>query len=205
MPFDWLKLAQRLEAIAQTGLSFTENHYDRERYDEIRKISHEIFNQYTGQPVEKIHNFFTGENFYPTPKVDVRGVVFRRDRILLVREKLDAKWSLPGGWADIGYSPHEVVVKEVQEESCLEVKPGRLLALLDKRCHDHPPSPLYVYKLFILCFEIGGELGPGMETLDAGFFSLNDLPPLSLERITYDQVKLMFSLYKNEKIIPVVD
>lgn len=205
MALDWLKLAKRLDAIAQTGLSFTENHYDLERYDEIRGISHEIMHHYTGEPIEKINNFFKGQHYYPTPKIDIRGVVFREETILLVKEKLDGKWSLPGGWADIGYSPNEVVVKEVMEESGLEVKAEKLMALLDKKCHDHPPSPFYVYKAFILCRETGGTMAPGLETLDVGFFSQDALPPLSLERITPDQIGLMFTLYRSQEWIPVVD
>lgn len=203
--FNWLEIAKRLEAIAQTGLTYSQNEFDRERYEEIRVISHTIFHHYTEAPIEKIYDLFAGEKGYPTPKMDVRGVVFRGDLILLVREKLDRCWALPGGWADIGLTPNEVVVKEVQEESGLLVKPDRLLAVLDKKMHNHPPSPLHVYKMFILCKEAGGELTAGMETLEAGFFDIDHLPDLSTERNTIEQIRMIYELYKHPDRLPVID
>lgn len=203
--FNWLEIAKRLEAIAQTGLSFTQNEYDRERYEEIREISHTIFHHYTEAPIEKIYDLFNREKGYPTPKMDVRGVVFRGDNILLVREKLDQCWALPGGWADIGLTPNEVVVKEVKEESGLLVKPDRLLAVLDKKMHNHPPSPLHVYKMFILCKETGGKLSAGLETMDVGFFDLYHLPELSTERNTIEQLRMIYELYKHPEKLPVID
>jgi ADP-ribose pyrophosphatase YjhB (NUDIX family) len=201
MEFNWLDIAKRLEAIAQTGLAFTENMYDRERYEELRDIGHSIFHHHTDTPVEVIHEFFSGDHGYPTPKVDIRGVVFRGDRVLMIQEKADALWALPGGWADIGYTPGEMAVKEVKEEAGLDVKPVRLLAVLDKKCHNHPPSPIHVYKIFILCEELGGELKPGMETTDAYFFPPGELPALSMERNTAEQIKMIFDL-KNDPYAP---
>lgn len=192
MAFDWLNIAKRLEAIAQIGLTYSQDDYDTERYYEIRDISHQIFNHYTDTPLEKIQNLFSRENGYPTPKVDVRGVIFQDKKILLVKEKLDGMWALPGGWADIGYSPAEVVVKEVKEEAGLEIAPVKLLAVFDKKCHAHPPSALHVYKMFILCTINGGTLNPGMETLEAEFFSQDKLPELSIERNTPEQINLLF-------------
>lgn len=203
--FNWLEIAKRLEAIAQTGLTYTQNEYDKERYEEIRKISHTIFHHYTDAPIEKINDLFAREKGYPTPKMDVRGVVFREDSILLVREKLDNLWALPGGWADIGLTPHEVVIKEVKEESGLTVKPVRLLAVLDKKMHNHPPSPLHVYKMFILCQIVNGELSTGLETLEVGFFDINNLPDLSTERNTTEQLKMVYDLYKHPERLPVID
>jgi ADP-ribose pyrophosphatase YjhB (NUDIX family) len=203
--FNWLDIAKRLEAIAQTGLTYTQNDYDRERYEEIRDISFTIFHHYTEAPTDKIYDLFSHEKGYPTPKMDVRGVVFREDRILMVREKLDQRWALPGGWADIGLTPNEVVAKEVKEESGLLVKPDRLLAVLDKKMHNHPPSPLHVYKMFILCKETGGELAAGMETLEVGFFDVNQLPVLSTERNTTEQIYMIYDLYKHPERFPVID
>jgi len=205
MSFNWLDIAKRLEAIAQTGLAFTENDYDRERYEEIREIGYKIFHHYTEAPVEVIHDLFSGENGYPTPKVDVRGVIFRENKILLIREKLDGLWALPGGWADVGYSPGEVAAKEVREEAGLEVVPVKLLAVLDKKCHAHPPSPIHVYKIFILCSESGGTLMPGMETTAADFFSHDDLPPLSTDRNTAEQLDIMFASLKDPLGLPILD
>jgi len=192
MAFDWLNIAKRLEAIAQIGLTYSQDDYDTERYQEIRDISHQIFNHYTDTPLEKIQNLFSRENGYPTPKVDVRGVIFQDKKILLVKEKLDGMWALPGGWADIGFTPSEVVVKEVKEEAGLDIAPVKLLAVYDKKCHAHPPSALHVYKMFILCAITGGTLNPGMETLEAAFFSRDKLPELSVERNTPEQIHLFF-------------
>ncbi len=135
--------------------------------------------------MEKLVDVFASEKGYQTPKVDVRGVVFRGNKILLVRETIDGRWSVPGGWADVGLTPLEVARKEVFEEAGLEVKPVRLLAVLDKMCHSHPPDMYHIYKIFILCEEQGGTLQNGMETSETGFFGLDELPPLSVPRITH--------------------
>jgi ADP-ribose pyrophosphatase YjhB (NUDIX family) len=132
-------------------------------------------------------------------------VVFEDNKILLVREKVDNCWSLPGGWADVGYSPGEVAVKETREEAGLEVRAGRLLAVLDKKYHPHPPSPYHTYKIFILCEAIGGALQQGSETLDVRFFGREELPALSVERGTVSQLQLMFSYLDNPQKEPVFD
>jgi ADP-ribose pyrophosphatase YjhB (NUDIX family) len=193
----WLETAKRLDAIAQAGLAFSQNPYDLERFEEIRKISHSMLHEYTGTPIEKIKDLLSNEVFYPTPKVDIRGIVIRNDRILMVKEKPDGRWSVPGGWADIGYSPKEMVVKEVFEESGLRVEPVRLLAVFDKKFHEHPPGLFHVYKIFILCADGGGDPVPGTETTDARFFEINELPPLSLERNTVKQIDALFRLSKS--------
>jgi ADP-ribose pyrophosphatase YjhB (NUDIX family) len=145
--------AQRLQAIAQAGLTFATSAYDLERYEEIRGISVSLLQELTDEPRDKIIRAFASESGYQTPKVDVRAVVFRGEHeVLLVREKNDQnRWTLPGGWADVGYSPFEVAMKEAQEESGLQVRAVRLLALYDKRKHPHPPQPWYVYTAFVRC------------------------------------------------------
>ena len=154
----WLKNAHQLQSMAEGGLTYSTQIYDRERYEQLMELSAEIVTEYSSMNMEKVHELFRLEKGYLTPKVDVRGVIFRDDEILLVRELLDGKWSLPGGWADVGYSPSEMVVKEVREEAGLNVKATRLLAVLDKRCHPHPPDIYYVYKLFFLCEEVDGAM-----------------------------------------------
>jgi ADP-ribose pyrophosphatase YjhB (NUDIX family) len=131
--------------------------------------------------------------------------VFKENNILLVREKADGAWSLPGGWADIGLSPGEIVVKEVQEESGFDVKPERILAVLDKNKHEHPDSPYHVYKIFILCNLTGGQAKEGTETDKVGFFEIDNLPKLSVERNTKKQIELMFTLGKDPESITVFD
>lgn len=193
----WLALAKRIQAIAQAGLFYAESDYDRDRYQELSDISVEILHQLSDEPIEKITSLFAGErDGYATPKVDIRSVVFNdQNEILLACERADGRWSLPGGWADIGYSPKEVAVKEVREETGLEVRALRVLGIFDKRFHNHPQEPWYCYKIFILCEVVGGTLTESStETTAAGFFSRNNLPPLSLPRIMPGQIEHMFRL-----------
>ena len=193
----WLQVAQRLQSIAQAGLTYAESGYDLERYHQIMGISKDIITGYTTMTMEKVNRIFDGETGYLTPKVDVRGLVFRGNQLLFVRETVDGRWSLPGGWADVGYSPSEMVEKEVIEEAGLTVTATRLLAVLDKKCHPHPPDLYYVYKFFFLCEETGGELRTSIETSEVGFFGLDNLPELSEPRNTRSQIELMYRL-KNE-------
>lgn len=189
----WLSYIQRIRALAQNGLAYSPNTYDIDRYEELQQISEAMLADLTGISVERIADIFKDEKGYATPKVDVRGIIFKDNRILMVREKIDDCWSLPGGWADIGFTPGEIAVKEVKEESGFVVEPVKLLAVLDKRCHDHPPALEYTYKIFILCNIIGGGAAPGMETSDVAFFERDKLPTLSRERNTNEQVKMLFT------------
>ncbi len=199
--YDWLDMAKRLQALAQAGLEYSENKYDIDRYQQVRQMSLEILHHFTGMTMAELDGVFSSETGYQTPKVDVRGVVFRGDRILMVHETIDGCWSIPGGWADVGLTPFEVAVKEVREESGLEVVPVRLLAVLDKKRHSHPPDLFHIYKIFILCREIGGELKGGMETSDTGFFGPDEFPPLSEQRITHEQIRLIYA-YNDDPLKP---
>jgi ADP-ribose pyrophosphatase YjhB (NUDIX family) len=199
--YAWLDMAKRMQALAQSGLEYSDNKYDRDRYQQMRKLSLEIMHDFTELKMNKLIGTFASEQGYQTPKVDVRGVVFRGDQILMVRETIDGNWSLPGGWADVGLTPSEVAIKEVWEESGLEVVPERLLAVLDKKRHNHPPDMFHIYKIFILCREIGGELKGGMETSETGFFGPDKFPPLSVPRITTEQIHLMYE-YKSDPLKP---
>ena len=196
-----LAIAKRLQSIAQAGIFYSEDKpFDCERYEEISDLSVQILSQLTDEPIEKIGNLFTQErDGYQTPKVDIRAVVFNElGDILMVKEKVDGYWSLPGGWADVGYTPAEVAVKEVQEETGLIVKTVRLLAVMDKRNHPHPSEGWYVYKIFILCEKIGGEmLKNTTETSDIQYFNSNNLPPLSEPRNVISQIRLMFEYRDN--------
>nr|WP_245809603.1 NUDIX hydrolase [Cohnella massiliensis] len=193
----WLEWAKQIQAIAQTGLTYAKDVYDIERYEALRQLSVDILANYTWAGKERIRLAFAGETGYATPKTDIRAVVFRDGKILLVREKIDGAWALPGGWADIGLSPSEVAVKEVREESGYEVKPVRLLAVLDKKFHDHPPEPYHIYKLFIRCDIVGGQALSGVETSDVGFFAQDGLPELSVERNTAAQIHAMFEFLRD--------
>ncbi|WP_149273185.1 NUDIX hydrolase [Pareuzebyella sediminis] len=190
-----LELIKRIKAIADTGLVFAESGYDLERYEELKEISLNLLASMADRPLKDIRNSFLPVTEYPTPKVDVRALVLNESQeILMVRESADGKWTLPGGWADIGYSPAESVLKEVREETGLQCKVIRLLTLYDKQRHPHPPQPLYIYKLNFLCEIIGGQLQKGFDMKGAGFFNIDQLPELSEDRILAGQIKQLYRM-----------
>ncbi len=194
-----LELTKRVKALADTGLLYTENEYDRERYEELASIGLQLMSATSGQPFPVLRNYFMPVNDYPTPKVDVRGLIMNEaNEVLLVKESLDGKWSLPGGWGEVGFSPSEVIRKEIKEETGLEATVSRLLALYDKRCHPHPPQPLYVYKIVFQCEAVAGSLSPGFDILDARYFALEQLPELSEERILSPQIRQLYQLATQE-------
>jgi ADP-ribose pyrophosphatase YjhB (NUDIX family) len=145
----------------------------------------------------RVLDLFSGEVGYATPKVDVRGVVFQDGQILLVKERAEGLWSLPGGWADVNESPAEAVVREVSEESGYHTRAERVLAIWDRAKHRHiPPHPYSTYKIFILCELIGGEAAASQETEEAGFFPENGLPDLSMSRVTAGQIARLFEHHR---------
>ncbi|TKD72538.1 NUDIX hydrolase [Pseudalkalibacillus hwajinpoensis] len=201
----WLAWAKQIQSIAQAGLTYTRDDYDYERYIELRQLSAEILETYTEYDMKTIQELFTNETGYQTPKVDIRAAVIKDGKILLVKEKADGKWSIPGGWGDVGFSPSEVAIKEVEEESGYLVEAKRLLAVLDHKHHPHPPSPYHIYKMIIGCELVGGNATDSIETSDCGFFSLDNLPPLSDGRITESQITMLFTLYDNPSLPTVFD
>ncbi len=201
----WLEWARQLNAIAQAGLTYAENGYDRERYTRIRDISIDIMQRYTGVDHEKIRSLFANETGYPTPRVEVRAAVFEDERILLVREKLDGLWSLPGGWADVDTSLREAVIKEAGEEAGAEIEPVRIVAVQDRRKHNAPPMPYGVYKVFVECDFISGSFKENVETSEAGFFTLDRLPSLSEGRNTRAQIEMCFAARKKKVHEPYFD
>ena len=184
----WLEQAKRLQAIAATGLHFTESLFDRERYEEVARISESLLAQLADEPVQRIQGLVpAAAEGYATPKIDVRGAVFRNGEILLVQEAADGLWTLPGGYADLGLSAAENVVKEVREEACVEVRAQRLYAVRHKSKHGYDPDVRDFYKFFFLCSFVSEAASaqmpePGPETTAAGFFKLEALPPLSKAR-----------------------
>ena len=201
-----LQLAKQLQALAENGLHYSENDYDLDRYQIIEEISLRMLSLLSGISAETIELATPERNGYRTPKVDVRSVVFNhRDEILLVQERIDSRWSLPGGWCDVGYTPSETAVKETFEEAGLKVRVERLLAVLDKKCHEHPEDLFYSYKLFLECEAENFEIKNGMETLDVGFFPQHKLPELSTPRNTAGQIQLMFDFHHNKIHWPVID
>ena len=168
----WLLWAREIQALAQTGLAFTRDQYDRERYQQLRALAAQIMAEHTGLDVRDIDLLFTQQTGYATPKLGVRGAVFRNDRILLVREIADEhRWTLPGGWADVNESPADAVAREVREEAGVRVRPYKLAAVWDRTRHPHGVmQPFHVWRLFFLCEITGGEPGTGPETSEVAFF-----------------------------------
>jgi ADP-ribose pyrophosphatase YjhB (NUDIX family) len=193
----WLQWTRRIAAIAQNGLTYTEGPFDRERYTELRQLAAEMMAAYGGADPEGVLELLRSQDGYATPKVDVRGVVFRDDRILLVREKEDGRWTLPGGWADEGYTAAEAIAKEIREESGYLARPVKLLAVYDRDTHGAPPLPWSVYKLFIRCELEGGTPTHSIETDGVGFFAEDEIPPLSRGRVAPGQVRRMFEHLRN--------
>jgi ADP-ribose pyrophosphatase YjhB (NUDIX family) len=189
---DWVK---RLQAIAQTGLTFAKDHYDIERYRSVRQIAAEMLAaSSSGVSPTTLINLLAGDVGYATPKVDVRAAVFSDEGLLLVRERSDGAWTLPGGWADVGDSPSMAAVREVKEESGYDVVARKLAAVYDRdhERHGHPPIPYHVYKLFFLCEIIGGTAKASNETDAVAFFPEDGIPPLSRERVTLGQIAHLF-------------
>ncbi len=195
----WLARAKRLQAIASTGVHFTEGEFDRERYAEIAEIAMQMLADLGNRPVQELEDLFPGfGKSYATPLVDVRAAIIRESRILLVREKLDGLWTLPGGYADVGLSAAENAVKEVREESGLEVTVSRLLAVFHKAKHAYRQDPRDFYKFYFLCEETKDqEPSIGPETTDVGFFTLSKLPSLSLGRSIREHIELAFEFREN--------
>lgn len=200
----WLKWAIEIQSIAQCGLTYTKDAYDIERYEQLRNISAEMLSYKADIPVEKIKSLFCNEEGYQTPKLDTRAAIFKEGKILLVHEK-SGKWSLPGGWVDVLESIESNTIKEVREESGLEVTAKKIIAIQDRNKHN---VPLYAYgicKVFVLCDIIGGTFIENIETTEIGYFSLNNLPTLAEEKTNREQIELCFKAEKDEQWIVLFD
>lgn len=182
----WLKWAIEIQSIAQCGLTYTKDVYDKERYEQLRNIASEMLSYKTDIPVDKIQNLFCNEEGYQTPKLDTRAAIFKGEKILLVHER-NGKWSLPGGWVDVLESIESNTIKEVKEESGLDVVAKKVIAIQDRNKHNTPPYPYGVCKVFVECEIIGGEFKENIETTEIGYFSLDNLPILSEEKIVLNK------------------
>ena len=201
-----LLLAKRVQAIAENGLHYTENDFDKDRYADLEEISFKLMSLLTDLPLSAIQVSTPENHGYRTAKVDVRCVIFNdKDEILLVKERVDSRWSLPGGWCDVGFTPTEVAVKEAFEEAGLRVQAKRMLAVFDKKCHDHPQDLYYAYKIFMECEPENFEIATGMETLDVGFFKQDAYPELSTPRNTAYQIDRMFDFHYGRIQWPIID
>ena len=178
----WLEWAREIQALSQTGLTYSETEYNIKRYRRLMEIAAEIVQTHTGLPIEPVLENFLVQPGYATPKVDVRGAMVRDGQILLVQERCDDRWCMPGGWADVGECPSRMVVREVWEESGFEVEARKVIGFYDANRSGTPLKFYHAYKIVFLCEIVGGEARPSDETLAAEFFSFDDLPPLSSER-----------------------
>ncbi|MBI9044408.1 MAG: NUDIX hydrolase [Anaerolineaceae bacterium] len=190
--YQWLEWVMELQAHAQNGLTYSTNPFDVERYEMIREIAVNMLADMSSIPLEKIEDLIYPQEGYATPKIDIRGVVFLNDRVLLVKEVSDGGWTLPGGWVDIHESPSVAVEREVWEESGFKVKTRKLLAVQDRNLHGHPPHLFHIYRLFFQCEITGGEPATSLETDGVDFFSEDNLPNLSLSRTTPAIIQRLF-------------
>jgi ADP-ribose pyrophosphatase YjhB (NUDIX family) len=186
---DW---ARKVQAIAQSGLAFTQDPFDRERYTQLTDLVASILASELDIPLAAAKGFWEGEEGYATPKVDVRGGIFEDGRVLLVRERSDGKWTLPGGWVDVNDSPSGAVAREILEESGYHARAVKLAALVDKLRHPHPPGIHHIYKLFFLCERTGGAPAPSSETDAVQFFDVHALPELSTGRVLAPQIERLY-------------
>ena len=200
----WLQWAVELQSIAQTGLFYVKDDFDRERFQRIRDIAAEMLAYKTEIPLDKVKDLFCCEIGYQTPKIDTRAAIFQEDKILLVKEK-NGKWSLPGGWVDVDVSVKENVIKEVREEAGLKVSADRVIAVEDREKHNQPVYAYKVCKIFVLCTVLGGSFQENTETVESRYFGLEELPELSEEKNNREQIEMCFEAYRSENWEPFFD
>ena len=203
----WLEWAQQIQAVAQKGLIYSKNPYQVEDYKLLRNIAADIISTHSQIEQSEILDLLVKEIGYPTPKVGVAAAVFQDDKILLVKERSDGCWTLPGGFAEVGESPGEVAVRETFEESGYQTTPIKLFAVYDNNNnkHGHTPYPHGLYKLFFRCEIIGGSPTPSIETEDVDFFAEDNIPQLSIRRVTPIQITRIFEHYRNPNLFTDFD
>ena len=191
----WLDWAMELQSLAQAGLTYGKDVYDRERYERIREISAEMIAHKSEIPVETVNDLFCNETGYQTPKLDTRAAIFQDGKILLVREN-NGKWSLPGGWVDVNVSVKENTIKEVKEEAGLDVTADRIIAVQDRNKHNLPRYAYGICKIFVLCSLIGGSFQENSETTGSDYFTEDNLPDLAADKNTAEQIRMCFDAYR---------
>lgn len=191
----WLKWAMEIQSLAQSGLAYTQNKYDIERYERLREISAEILSEKTSLNLDKVKNLFCNEKGYQTPKLDTRAAIFKGNKILLVHEN-NGTWALPGGWCDVLESVKSNTEKEVKEETGLDAKAVKIISIQDRNKHNKPVYAYGVCKVFVLCDILGGEFIENIETTGTQYFSLDNLPSnLAEEKSNKEQIEMCFNAY----------
>ncbi len=201
----WLHWAREIHQIGQTGLYFTQNEFDRQRFTRLIDIASEMIEGHVDEPFEEIRAALSAQPGYITPKVDVRGAVFQADKILMVKESMDGFWSLPGGWADVNDAPSDMVEREVLEETGLRVKAARLVGVFEENHDRDPVNVFHCYKLLFLCDYQSGELCTSYETTDVCFFSLDEIPELSIHRTQERHIREAYAQYVDPSRLAVFD
>jgi ADP-ribose pyrophosphatase YjhB (NUDIX family) len=194
------RIGIKLAALAQDGLTYGADDYDLDRYRQVSRLAVELLATLSGRPADELAMELGRDSGYATPKIDVRGAIFDdRERVLLMRERTDGRWSLPGGWADPGDAPSAAVTREILEETGYHSSAVKLIACWDREVQGNPPPlPVHVYKLFFLCRSDGTVQAPAaLETLDVGWFGLDALPPLSLGRVNHRQLERALAHYRD--------
>jgi ADP-ribose pyrophosphatase YjhB (NUDIX family) len=195
----WLAWAREIQSLGQTGLTFSQDEYNTQRYRRLEEIAAEIIQNYTDLPKEPVLENFLVQPGYATPKVDVRGAVIQDGEILLVQERVDEHWCMPGGWADVGESPSQMVVREVWEESGFRVEARKLIGVYDANRTGIPLDFYHAYKLVFLCQIVSGQPRPSSETLAVNFFPFDDLPPLSSQRTNKQHLAEVLAHFRDPK------
>jgi ADP-ribose pyrophosphatase YjhB (NUDIX family) len=201
----WLDWARELEAISQTGLHYAQNEFDRQRYRRLIELASEMISSHTNLSAEQLTQIYLRQSGYATPKVDVRAAVFKDGKLLLVQERADGGWTMPGGWADVGDIPSESAERETWEEAGYQVKARRLVGVYDAN-RSGPLELFHAYKIIYWCDLIGGEAQPSYETSSVEFFGEDEIPSLlSGERTLPRHIKDAFSVFKNPNLPAVFD
>lgn len=195
----WLKWAMEIQSLSQSGLAYANNVYDIERYERLREISAEMIEEKSNINLDKVKDLFCNETGYQTPKIDTRAVIFKDNKILLTHEN-NGTWSLPGGWCDVLESIKTNTVKEVKEETGLDVKAVKVISIQDRNKHNKPIYAYGICKIFVLCNVIGGEFIKNIETTEIAFFSLDEIPKnLAEEKTNKEQIEMCFNAYNDKK------
>lgn len=194
----WLKWAIEIQSLAQAGLAYTENKYDIERYERLREISAEIIEEKSNITLERVKDLFCNEKGYQTPKIDTRAAIFKDNKILLVHEN-NGTWSLPGGWCDVLESVKSNTIKEVKEETGLDVETLKIISVQDRNKHNKPIYAYGVCKIFVLCNIVGGEFIENIETTEIKYFSLDEIPDnLAEEKTNKEQIEMCFKAFNDK-------
>jgi ADP-ribose pyrophosphatase YjhB (NUDIX family) len=201
----WIDWIVELQAMAQAGLHYSKDIYDKQRFERIREITAEMMSKASGLPVETVKDLFCGETGYQTPKMDTRAAIFQDGKILLVKEKATNTWSLPGGWVDVNESVKSNTIKEVKEEAGFDVEALKLIAVQDRNKHNKPRYAYGICKVFVLCEIISGGFTPNAETSEIDFFHIDELPELADEKNTAAQIRMCFDACRDDNWIVQFD